>query len=112
LKKTGSTEQHTIVVFSDMQFDQADNRYQTNHSAMVQKFVKAGIPFPRIVYWNLRGNTVDFPTCSWDQNVALVSGFSGNTFDLFLDAPVINPYLIVRKAIDNPRYQPLEEVFV
>lgn len=112
LKKTGSTEQHTIVVFSDMQFDMADRRYQTNHNAMLQKFAKAGVPFPRIVYWNLRGNTVDFPTCSWDQNVALVSGFSANTFDLFLDAPVINPYLIVRKAIDDPRYQPLEEVFV
>lgn len=111
LKKCGSTEQHTIVVFSDMQFDQADNIYQTNHNAMVQKFAKAGIPFPRIVYWNLRGNTIDFPTCSWDQNVALVSGFSANTFDLFLDAPVINPYLIVRKAIDNERYTPLEVVF-
>jgi len=111
LKRCGSTEQHTIMVFSDMQFDQADNRYQTNHNAMVQKFAKAGIPFPRIVYWNLRGNTVDFPTCSWDQNVALVSGFSANTFDLFLDAPVINPYLIVRKAIDHERYKPLEVVF-
>jgi hypothetical protein len=43
--------------------------------------------------------------------VALVSGFSANTFDLFLDAPIINPYLIVRKAIDNERYKPLEVVF-
>lgn len=111
LKKTGSTEQHTIVVFSDMQFDVADKRYQTNHNIMLQKFAKEGVPFPRIVYWNLRGNTVDFPTCSWDQNVALVSGFSANTFDLFLDTPIINPYLIVRKAIDNERYKPLEVVF-
>jgi hypothetical protein len=112
LKKTGSTEQHTIIVFSDMQFDEADNRYQTNHNTMLQKFAKAGIPFPRIVYWNLRGNTVDFPTCSWDQNVALVSGFNANIFDLFVDTNIISPYLIVRNAIDNPRYQPLEEVFV
>ena len=111
LKKIGSIEQHTIVVFSDMQFDEADKKYQTNHNVMLQKFAKEGIPFPRIVYWNLRGNTIDFPTCSWDQNVALVSGFSANTFDLFLDTPIINPYLIVRKAIDNERYKPLEVVF-
>lgn len=112
LQENNTKEQYTIVVFSDMQFDEADKKYQTNHNAMLEKFVKVGIPFPRIIYWNLRGNTIDFPTCSWDQNVALVSGFSANTFDLFLDTPVINPYLIVRKAIDDERYKTLEEVML
>lgn len=108
LKKSHCKEQYTLLILSDMQFNMADKNYKTNHQVMMEKFAKAEIPFPKIVYWNLRGDTVDFPVCSWDQNIVMVSGFSANTFKLFMDEGHVNPYSTVRKAIDNERYDILK----
>ena len=83
----------TIMILSDMQFDSCavvnDLQYspwynnveykqqvKSVHDTYKQKFEESGIPFPKVIFWNLC-NTVGFPTTDLD-NVYLVSGFSKN----------------------------------
>merc|ERR1712146_226383 len=78
-----------LIIFSDMQFDEADkdvrgrkkeeDRY-TQHERIVKKFHDVGVkicgkPYsaPRVIYWNLRSNTIGFPSEADTSNVQLLS---------------------------------------
>jgi hypothetical protein len=109
-----------IVVLSDMQFNQCvtdisgkSNSYYgrntfvaqiTNWEAIEKKYAKSGYTRPTIVFWNLRGDTLNFPVTDKVPNTALVGGFSADILNLLMDGNVPNPYEVMRKAIDNPRY--------
>lgn len=94
-----------LYIFSDMQFDTACNdNNRTNFEVIEQKYAAAGYERPIIVFWNLRGNTISFPIEKTVPKTALVSGFSQNLMELFVDGIVPNPYSILRKAIDSERY--------
>ena len=93
-----------LYVYSDMQFDQADNNYAgyyssysmnytksinkytgkwaDNHDCLKAAYNKAGYEMPLIVYWNLRdtGSTV----CKSDSpNTMCMSGFSASLLKAF-----------------------------
>lgn len=95
-----------LVILSDMQFDTAcpDNS-QTNWEEIDRKYLEAGYNRPVIVFWNLLGDTLDFPVTDKVSGTALVSGFSAATLSLLMDGNVPDPYQVMRKAIDNPRYR-------
>lgn len=106
----------TLYVFSDMQFNDAtgenscygySKRSPTNFEAIKAKYKQYGYVPPKIVFWNLRANTVDFPTSSNEHDVALVSGFSPVLLKLFMNGESLNPYNIMRTAIDDKRYEPI-----
>ena len=76
-----------LIVFSDMQFDQANGghggRWETTFERLQRRFAEVGqrvcgAPYaaPRIIFWNLRANTVGFPVAKDTPNVQLLSGFS------------------------------------
>ena len=76
-----------LIVFSDMQFDQANGghggRWETAFERLQRRFAEVGqrvcgAPYaaPRIIFWNLRANTVGFPVAKDTPNVQLLSGFS------------------------------------
>ena len=135
--------QLSMVVLSDMQFDaasgqaymyghvQAPPKWETQHQALVRSFAEAGLkskfkqpyPVPRVVYWNLRGNTRDFPVEADTPGVQVCSGFSPSLLKLFMednldemlanvnqDKPAVDPYQTLRKALDDVRYHPVREV--
>eukprot|EP01118_Nematostelium_gracile_P007755 TRINITY_DN2535_c0_g1_i1.p1 TRINITY_DN2535_c0_g1~~TRINITY_DN2535_c0_g1_i1.p1 ORF type:complete len:535 (-),score=174.24 TRINITY_DN2535_c0_g1_i1:42-1478(-) len=116
-----------MFVLSDMQFDQADggNQYKTAHQVIKKKYAEAGYEVPTLVYWNLRANTNDFPVSSNEAGVALVSGFSPSLLKLLMDEgelnaqdaasvskteekPKIDPKIVLRKALDDERYNILK----
>lgn len=95
----------TLYIFSDMQFDQASSsNSHTNFQNIERKYKDAGYARPNIVFWNLRGNTVDFPVEQHVPNTALVSGFSPSLMELFMTGNVISPYAVMLEALSNPRY--------
>lgn len=95
----------TLFIFSDMQFDIAcKNNSQTNFALIEQKYAAAGYTRPQIVFWNLRGDTVDFPVSVNTPRTALVSGFNPSLMKLFVEGCDLNPYQVMRKAIDDKRY--------
>ena len=76
-----------LIVFSDMQFDQANGghggRWETAFERLQRRFAEVGqrvcgAPYaaPRIIFGNLRANTVGFPVAKDKPNVQQLSCFS------------------------------------
>ena len=89
-----------LIVFSDMQFDQADSGFangacprETHHERITRRFAEAGTracgePWqpPTITYWNLRGDTKGGLMAEHDApGVRLLSGFSPSLLKLVLE---------------------------
>jgi hypothetical protein len=135
-----------LVVLSDMQFDAAHGsggyRYggsppaawETQYTELGRVFKAAGLrskykeayPVPRVIFWNLQGNTRDYPAASDTPGVDMVSGFSPSLLKLFLEGALDevlsavgledepekarkDPMDTVRKALDDERYRPVRE---
>lgn len=123
-----------LIVFSDMQFNEADrgSSWATHHERLVKDFADAGRrvcgapwPVPEITYWNLRATAHGGFMAEHDKpGVRLLSGFSPALLKLVLtgdaadDTVVVNtdgtatkvkptPYATMRKALDDPRYDPV-----
>merc|ERR1712008_228922 len=99
-----------LIVFSDMQFDEASAQYscgqygysygqyssvdkwEPQHNRIVRRFKEEGMkacgkewPAPHIIYWNLRGDTSGFPAQGDTPNVTMLSGYSPSLLKLLLD---------------------------
>ena len=97
-----------LIVFSDMQFNEANGdgcgyyggygggygggcNWETHHERLTRRFAEVGRavcgePYaaPRIIYWNLRGDTAGFPAAADAPNTQLLSGFSPSLLKLVL----------------------------
>ena len=105
--KLSQEEVPDMIVFSDMQFDAAEGGYhygheiadhgqswQTTHERMEAAFDKlgreiCGQPYepPRIIYWNIRGNSssgIHAPVQADRANVQMLSGYSPALMKLVL----------------------------
>ena len=99
--KLGADEIPDLIVFSDMQFDSAGGWgwRGTALEGIRRRFAEVGIavcgePYapPRIIFWNLRGDTRGYPADANAPNVQMLSGFSGAMLKLVLTgAEVTNP---------------------
>lgn len=111
-----------LLVFSDMQFDMAAG-YQCPEEAMLQtvhrRFAECGYDNgPKIVFWNLRGDTRGFPATAHSKGVQMLSGFSPVLLKAVMDSePIdevvtvrenqkdtISPLDTMRKLLDDSRY--------
>jgi hypothetical protein len=129
----------SLVVLSDMQFDNANSKYispsahtsvwETQYNALVDSFRAAGLkskfctpyPIPRVIFWNLRGDTKDVPARADTPGVQMVSGFSPNMLKLLMEGAVnelaevgtvvkVDPYMTMRTALDDVRYAAVRKV--
>ena len=81
-----------VFVFSDMQFDAAEDRsgrsntWTTSFERIKAKFAAEGYLMPRLIFWNLAGHRTDKPVTMDDANTALVSGYSQSMLKIFLDS--------------------------
>ncbi len=101
-----------IIILSDMQFDSIENNflgknkeYTTNYDEIQRKYDELGIKRPRLIFWNLRGDTIDFPLVSNIPDCILVSGFSKNILSSVIETGTIDPMIYYRKIIDSDRYK-------
>jgi len=92
-----------LFIFTDMQFDQADNSYNsTAYNNIKQKYQEAGYTLPTIIFWNLRDTKPSFPVKANTSNVALMSGFSAEMLKLFMETPdELTPYNMMMKALEK-----------
>jgi hypothetical protein len=94
-----------LFIFTDGQWDKMVNGGdKTNFDAIDEKYKWNGYERPHLIFWNIRANTIDFPTLSDVDKVSLVSGFSSDLLQLFLDEGEINPLALVLRAIHDERY--------
>lgn len=93
----------TLFCFSDMQFNVAANG-RTNFEEIERKFADHGYRRPAIIFWNLSANKVTFPVTTKAKDVALLSGFSPDLLKLVVDGDDLTPVGVMRRAIDDERY--------
>lgn len=133
-----------LIIFSDMQFDQSTgngHHAQTQLEQIQKLFADIGrkvcgkpYPAPRIIFWNLRGNTAGFPAKANAQNVQMLSGYSPSLFRFVTEGVVkveeeeaqgemdvervvkqkaqVDPYMTLRKVLDDVRYDAVRQVIV
>ncbi|CAH6421651.1 Domain of unknown function (DUF2828)-containing protein [uncultured virus] len=115
-----------IIVFSDMQFDKArksDKVWETHYNILKKKFNQIGVkisgqPYqpPKIIFWNLRSETLGFPVQANTPNVQMISGFCPNLFKHVLsnkklsEFDIPNPYTILRNILDDDKYDIIREI--
>merc|ERR1711934_557411 len=75
-----------LIVFSDMQFDQAhEGPWETHHERLQRTWSEKGYELPSITYWNLRGDTAGgFMADAKTPGVRLLSGVSPALLKLVL----------------------------
>ena len=95
----------TLLILSDMQFDQCAKYDHSAIQMIRRKYELAGYEVPNIVFWNLRA-TDNTPVKFDERGTALVSGFSPAIMKAVLanDMEDFSPYSIMMKAISNERY--------
>ena len=95
----------TLFIFSDMEFDACGGQqYETDYQLIKRKFADAGYQLPAIVFWNLRGGPRSKPVTKDENNVAMVSGFSGMMMKTFLEKGAVDfesPYQAMLDTLGN-----------
>lgn len=95
-----------LIIFSDMQFDQASKRpWNTLHQELSYKFKKAGYKVPDVIYWNLVvRETNGFVVDSSQPGVTMVSGFGVGQLKAMLagDLHSTTPLDKMYEVLSNP----------
>jgi uncharacterized MAPEG superfamily protein len=123
-----------LIVFTDMQWDAAENSGTKNPAATMHQRILARVAelglqtAPRIIYWNLRANTPGVQTTHEQEGVQFLQGYSASLLRFAVlgeDMPEkvitledgtrikvksITPYETYRKALDSPRYAAWRQV--
>lgn len=113
-----------LVIFSDMQIDEADNNVLSMNELIKQLFSEAGkytshkTPYEpcHILYWNLR-STTGFPCLSSEQNISMLSGYSPQLLKTFCKEGLeglkkFTPWNCLLNQLQNERYIWVEEYII
>ena len=94
-----------VFIFTDGQWDSMVSHADlTTFQGIEKMYTDAGYTRPTLIFWNLRAGTIDFPVQADTPDTALVSGFSSDLLQLFLEGGDMNPLSLVHKAIRDERY--------
>ena len=81
-----------ILIISDMEFDKGVySQSGTNFEGWKQSFKEAGYNLPTIIFWNVAGTTNGIPVTNFENDVAMVSGFSTNILNNLLTLEKYTP---------------------
>ncbi len=90
LKQKDLPEQ--ILIISDMEFDSGVySTTGTNFAGWKKVFANAGYTLPTIIFWNVAGSTNGVPTTKFEDDVAMISGFSTNILSNILTLDKYSP---------------------
>ena len=106
----------TLVILSDMQINQADNKFNASMMDTIRDMYHTagininGVPYdpPHILFWNLR-STDNFPNISSCNNTTMLSGYSPQMLNEFIKGGLdrlktITPFKMLLDILNNPRY--------
>ena len=97
---------NTLLVMSDMQFDQCVRKPSNNALQMIEReYQKAGYKRPNIVFWNLRAAT-GTPVKYDEQGTALVSGYSPSVMRTVFKGNT--PLQVLIETLSQERYERIQ----
>lgn len=106
---------NSILVLSDMEFDQATTVFDytnvhktaksmTTYDVVRRMYAAAGYELPKIVFWNLNAKGGNIPVKFDEDGTALVSGFSPSILTSILSSSDFTPEKIMLNTIMDERY--------
>ncbi len=103
LLETGNKNPMTLFIFSDMQFDTAIKEKDTDtlYENYSRIFREKEMIMPKVVYWNLNDASNTVPVRFDTTGTALISGFSSDLLNVFLNGDDLTPISIVLKSISS-----------
>ena len=103
-----------VFIFSDMQFNVAIGDRNNDNTTLFQtlraKFAKSEIKMPQIIFWNLSGQTNDFPVTTDENGVVMFSGYSPSLLTALVDGDDVSPMTMLLKVIRGSRYDKVCEI--
>jgi hypothetical protein len=95
---------HTMIIFSDMQFNDCMNGSSNTATERVkQMYADAGYVMPQLVFWNLHASK-NSPVVYDTSGTALVSGFSPSMLKNLLSGEDMTPVAVMMKTLMVARY--------
>jgi hypothetical protein len=97
----------TLIVVSDMQFDQSIQRTNidwTFYKKMKKMYKTNGYTIPEIVFWNVNSMSNVFQVSENCEGVKLASGQSASVFKSILDSRTLAPYDFMIEVLNDERY--------
>lgn len=89
-----------LLIISDMEFDQGIySKTGTNFDGWKQSFMNEGYKLPIVIFWNVAGLTYGVPTTKFDNDVAMISGFSTNILKNILTLENYNPINVMLEKL-------------
>lgn len=89
-----------LLIISDMEFDRGVySEKGTNFGGWRKAFESAGYKLPIIIFWNVAGNTKGIPATRFDNDVAMISGFSTNILENLLTLENYTPTNIMLEKL-------------
>ncbi len=91
-----------LIIISDMEFDQGIYSKQgTNFEGWKKAFKEKGYELPKIIFWNVAGNTMGVPTTKFENDVAMVSGFSTTILEHLVKLEEYNPSIVMLNTLEK-----------
>lgn len=97
----------SLIIISDMEFDQCGNRRWDFYSNMRAKFAQYGYEIPTIIFWQVNSRHDVFHADKNRKGVILVSGSSISTFKNLIGAIGKSPLDFMMEIINSKRYKPI-----
>lgn len=108
-KEIDDLENYVFIVCSDMQFDESCNgEWETKYQTIKNRFIEKGFQqIPKIVFWNLRSDTNDFPVNASQEGVVLLSGFSTGLLETLMNGDMddFTPERQMLRVLDSKYYK-------
>jgi hypothetical protein len=114
----------TMIIFSDMQFDQAENResrFETMYQTLKCDFESHGYELPLLVFWNLNGKYNGQSVSSSTIGTITISGYDPSIFKAITESESIisksvdgkissvTPFEMMIKCLNRDRYKQLAD---
>lgn len=101
----------SLIILSDMQFNEASKISQNALDMIKDKYKKAGYKRPKIIFWNLR-NSAGVPSLYNEEDVMIVSGFNHSIMKNILEGikiakktkTKITPEELMNLSIEKEKY--------
>ena len=71
----------------------------TNFNGWKKAFKEAGYKLPIVIFWNVAGNTQGIPVPKYENDVAMISGFSTNVLENILTLEKYVPYDVMLEKL-------------
>jgi len=99
----------TILIMSDMEFNEATDPKNSALDMIREEYVKANYIMPKLVFWNIQSRNVgNIPAQVTDNDIALVSGFNVSILKDLLSGTDMTPISIMNRVVNSERYFNIE----